>query len=41
MLGSSGSLPTSLPFTAQYTATASNVTPGPANGVATFTMSYQ
>lgn len=41
MLGSSSRLPTSLPFTAQYVATATNVTPGPANGVATFTMSYQ
>jgi type 1 fimbria pilin len=41
MLGPSAGLPTNLPFTAQYIATSTNVTPGPANGVATFTMSYQ
>jgi type 1 fimbria pilin len=41
MLGASGGLPASLPFTAQYVATATNITAGPANGVATFTMSYQ
>lgn len=41
MLGASSGLPTNLPFTAQYVATATNVTAGPANGVATFTMSYQ
>ena len=41
MLGVSGGLPANLPFTAQYVATATNVTAGPANGVDTFTMSYQ
>jgi type 1 fimbria pilin len=41
MLGASNSSIQSYAFTGQYISTASAVTAGPANGVATFTMSYQ
>jgi len=41
MLGASNSSVQSYTFSGQYISTASKVTGGPANGVATFTMSYQ
>lgn len=41
MLGASNSTNQSYAFTGQYISTVSTVTAGPANGVATFTMSYQ
>jgi type 1 fimbria pilin len=40
-LGTSGSGSMSLPFTARYVKTSNTVTGGSANGIATFTMSYQ
>jgi type 1 fimbria pilin len=41
MLGASNSSTQNYAFTGQYISTATKVTAGPANGVATFTMSYQ
>lgn len=41
LLGSISNTITNLPFSARYVKTATNVTPGSVNGVATFTMTYQ